>query len=158
MSNYSDVFGNFTVPPAGASYSSISLSTSGSLVWPTSFSGEVDGEYPASSIIDVSSQAPSLQLLLPAANQVSVGQDLLLRNVGPETLDIIDAGGNPLTTLTPGEPKYLYVISNTTLGGQWGVFTYGAGTSGADALLLAGAVSGVQKDARQAGALDHRAV
>ena len=138
MSNYSDVFGNFTVPPAEARYSSISLSTSGSLVWPTSFSGEVDGEYPASSIIDVSSQAPSLQLLLPAANQVSVGQDLLLRNVGPETLDIIDAGGNPLTTLTPGESKYLYVISNTTLGGQWGVFTYGAGTSGADALLLAG--------------------
>lgn len=138
MSNYSDVFGNFTVPPAEARYSSLFLTESGALAWPTNFSGEVPDEYLASSIIDISPQVAFLQLLLPPANQVSVGQDLLLRNVGAESLDLVDAGGNPLTTLLPGDSKYFYVTANTTEAGTWSMFTYGTGTSGADAALLAG--------------------
>lgn len=157
MSNYSDVFGNFTVPPAEARYSSLSLAESGALAWPTNFSGEVPGEYLASSIIDISPQVAFLQLLLPPANQVSAGQDLLLRNVGAESLDLVDAGGNPLTVLLPGESKYFYVTANTTEAGTWSMLTYGTGTSGADAALLAGEGLRHQSNRLQVSA-DHRAL
>ena len=44
MANYNDVFGTFTVPPAEATYSRLTLNDSGTLAWPANFSGEVAGQ------------------------------------------------------------------------------------------------------------------
>ena len=137
MANYNDVFGAFTVPPAEATYSRLTLNDSGTLAWPANFSGEVAGQYLATSVLEISAAA-GLQLLLPPANEASVGQDLVIRNVGAESIDLFDAEGGPITTLVTGESKYIYITNNSTAAGTWSMFTYGAGTSGADAALLAG--------------------
>jgi len=138
MANYNDVFGNFTVPPAEATYSRLTLTESGVLAWPSNFSGEVEGQHLATDILEVSTGVVGLQLALPPANEASVGQDLMIRNVGAESVEILDAEGNPLTTIAAGEAKYIYTTSNVTAAGEWSMFTYGTGTSGADAALLAG--------------------
>lgn len=138
MANYADVFGTFTVPPAEATYSKLILAESGTLAWPDNFSGEVVNEHLATSILEVSASAPGIQLLLPPANEASVGQDLMIRNVGAQSVELADAEGNPVTTVLAGEAKYVYTTINTTAAGQWSMFTYGTGTSGADAALLAG--------------------
>lgn len=137
MANYNDVFGAFTVPPAEATYSRLTLNDSGTLAWPANFSGEVADQYLATNILEIS-VAAGLQLLLPPANEASVGQDLVIRNVGAESIDLFDADGGPVTTLVTGESKYIYITNNSTAAGTWSMFTYGAGTSGADAALLAG--------------------
>lgn len=158
MSNYSDVFGTFTVPPAEATYSRLTLTESGALAWPDNFSGEVVNEHLATSILEVSASDSDIQLLLPPANEVSVGQDLMIRNVGAQSVELTDAEGNPVTTILTGEAKYLYITINTTAAGQWSMFTYGTGTSGADAALLAGA--GLQQSAgnKIEVSADHRAL
>lgn len=158
MANYSDVFGTFTVPPAEATYSQLTLTESGALAWPDNFSGEVANEHLATNILEVSASAPGIQLLLPPANEVSVGQDLMIRNIGAQSVEFSDAEGNPVTTILTGEAKYLYITVNTTAAGQWSVFTYGTGTSGADAALLAGA--GLQQSAgnKIEVSADHRAL
>lgn len=138
MANYNDVFGNFTVPPAEATYSRLTLTESGSLAWPSNFSGEVEGQHLATDILEVSAASPGRQLLFPPANEASVGQDILVRNIGAESVELFDAEGGPLTVLSSGEAKYLYVMNNSTAAGGWSMFTYGTGTSGADASLLAG--------------------
>lgn len=143
MSDFSDVFGGQTVPPSEYSLTRIDLTNDGSLAWPNNFSGELPNEYVASSIVEVSlSSVRSLRL--PPANQTSVGTDLVIINVGSDTLSILDVDGGPVTNVLPSESKYFYVQANLTAGGAWGVFTYGTGTSGADAMALAG--SGLQPD------------
>jgi len=137
MANYNDVFGTFTVPPAEATYSRLTLNDSGTLAWSANFSGEVADQYLATNILEISAAA-GLQLLLPPANEASVGQDLVIRNVGAESIDLFDAEGGPITTLAAGEAKYIYTTNNLTAAGVWSMFTYGTGTSGADAALLAG--------------------
>lgn len=137
MANYNDVFGTFTVPPAEATYSRLTLNDSGTLAWAANFSGEVADQYLATNILEISA-ATGLQLLLPPANEASVGQDLVIRNVGAESIDLFDAEGGPITTLAAGEAKYIYTTNNSTAAGVWSMFTYGTGTSGADAALLAG--------------------
>ena len=39
MTTYTDVFGNNTIPPAGYSYSSLSISANTTLVWPYNSDG-----------------------------------------------------------------------------------------------------------------------
>ncbi len=135
--SYVDVFGTYTVPPSEVGYTSIAIFTQATLAWPDNFSGEVPDEYKASGIVEVAC-ALNAELSLPPANQVSVGKDILIRNIGAETLQIFDAEHNPIGLVLAGEAKYFYVIDNTTAAGVWSVFTYGTGTSGADASLLAG--------------------
>lgn len=138
MANYNDVFGTFTVPPAEATYSRIILTSSGALAWPSNFSGEVADQYLATSIVELSADSAGMQLLLPPANEASVGQDILIRNVGVSAVEVFDAGGGPLTVVDSGASKYFYIVNNSTSAGEWSVFTYGTGTSGADASLLSG--------------------
>lgn len=154
MANYNDVFGTFTVPPAEATYSRLTLNDSGTLAWPANFSGEVADQYLATSILEISAAA-GLQLLLPPANEASVGQDLVIRNVGMNPVELFDSEGGPVTTLAAGESKYIYITNNSTAAGTWSMFTYGTGTSGADAALLAGEGLRHQSNRLQVSA-DHR--
>lgn len=139
MGEFADVFGQYTIPPAESSFSSIIISAAetASLAWPSGFSGQIPDEYVASSIVHVSCGSGSI-LRMPPANEVSVGQDILIRNVGASTLSVVGADDVSLFTISSGAAKLAYVTDNTTLGGVWGVFTYGTGTSGADATVLAG--------------------
>jgi len=135
--SYVDVFGTYTVPPSEVEYTSIVIFTQATLAWPDNFSGEVPDQHRASAIIEVTS-SPGASLVLPPANETSVGRSTLIRNVGSEVLRLLNASEGEVTDLAPGVAKYLYVVNNTTPGGVWSTFTYGTGTSGADAAQLAG--------------------
>ena len=143
MTSFTDVFGGQTVPPSEPSLTRIDLAADGALAWPDNFSGTAVDEHLASSIVEVSLSSPFV-LSLPPADRASVGTDILIRNVGSAQLSVNDAEGGAVTVVDPGESKYFYVQVNLTAAGIWQAFTYGTGTSGADASLLAG--MGLQAD------------
>jgi len=78
-------------------------------------------------------------LWLFPANQASVGQDALIRNIGGEDFTVMDyAGINTIVTVLAGEAQYIYITDNGTEEGVWGIIAFGIGSSGQDAATLAG--------------------
>jgi hypothetical protein len=135
MPTFTNVFGGDNVPPSEYAYAAYSISANAELVWPFNFNGtnllEAD-------ILEITATVAALTLMLPPASNVSVGTDFLIRNMGAEDFEIIDQDSNSLTTIAPGEAKLFYVSDNSSVAGTWGIFTYGTGTSSADASALAG--------------------
>lgn len=80
----------------------------------------------------------SFTLDMPPANQASVGIDALFRNVGSYTFTVRNYAGGAIVTIAPGEAKYIYLTSNATTAGTWGLIAFGVGTSNVDAATLAG--------------------
>ena len=80
----------------------------------------------------------SFTLDMPPANQASVGIDALFRNVGSYSFTVRDYTGGTIVTIAAGEAKYIYLTSNTTTAGTWGLIAFGVGTSNVDAATLAG--------------------
>ena len=80
----------------------------------------------------------SFTLDMPPANQASVGIDALFRNVGSYTFAVRDYSGGSIVTIAPGEAKYIYLTTNATTAGTWGLIAFGVGTSNVDAATLAG--------------------
>ncbi len=143
MSDLTDVFGGQTVPPAEQAYAAYHITSDSYLIWPNNYGANIPddgyGHLLAADILEVSNSSAGITLALPPANQQSVGKELLIRNTGANSLPIADNTWGSITTITPGEAKYFYITDNTTIAGTWSLFTYGTGTSGADAALLAGA-------------------
>lgn len=134
MSFNSPFTGN-VIQPTDVSYRSITLSADTQLQWP--INGNATDDY-AARIMNVTATAGSLKLEMPPANQASVGQDALIRNVGTNTFTVTDYGGNTIVSVANGEAKYIYITSNATENGTWGVIAFGVGSSSADAASLAG--------------------
>jgi len=135
MTNYVDVFNNDLVPPSGYAYQALTFSgTTNPTFWPYNYAGT---GIVISKIIDAS-MATGSTIQLPDATQVSPGEDLLIFNTSAFTLTVQSYTGSAVTTIAAGTGKYLYVKTNTTTAGTWGVITYGTGTSSADAAALAG--------------------
>jgi hypothetical protein len=134
MTTYNSVFGGDTVPPSEYAYRAVTLTANTTLYWPDNS----DSTDLVASIMDVTASA-GLGITLPAANDVSSGRDMLVKNVGSETFTVRDNAGNSLATIDAGVGKFFYLTSNATAAGTWRVLTYGTGTSGADASALAGA-------------------
>ena len=82
--------------------------------------------------------APPLLLTMPSALQVSVGQALIINNVGGNDFSVVDNAGGAIVTIASGIVQYIYITDNTTDAGLWATITFGAGTSSADAASLAG--------------------
>jgi hypothetical protein len=132
MTTYTDVFGNNTVAPSGYQYVAVALSANTTFEWPEN----AVGDDLIAAIMDVTPSGAGLEITLPAANGASTGRDILIRNVGSDTFTIKDNGGSTITTAASGTAKYLFITSNSTAAGTWGVFTYGTGTSSADASAM----------------------
>ena len=79
-----------------------------------------------------------LNLILPAATQVSVGQNIIIRNIGSNSFNVTDNGLNVIASISSGIADFIYLTNNSTVNGQWTVITFGAGTSSANASTLAG--------------------
>lgn len=134
MSYISPFTGN-VIQPTDVSYRAVTLSANTTLSWP--INGSATDDYVAR-IMDVTATAGSLTLRMPPANQASVGEDSLVRNVGATTFTLADFAGNTITTIAAGEAKYVYITTNATEAGTWGLIAFGVGTSNADASVLAG--------------------
>lgn len=133
--NYTDVFGAQTVPPSEESYIFHNLSgADNQLYWPEQYSG---AGYLLADITELTG-AGVVAVRLPAADAVSVGESFLLRNRCLDDIQVNDASGAPAALLPAGQTLFFYVVDNTTPEGQWQIFTFGAGTSAADAVALAG--------------------
>ena len=135
MSFNSPFTGN-VIQPTDVSYSAISIAnTTLQLEWP--INGTVSGDV-AARIMEVTTTGVS-ELWMPPANQSSVGNDALIRNVGGEDFDVMDYDGtNVIVTVAAGEVQYIYITDNPDEQGTWGIIAFGTGTSSPDATTLAG--------------------
>ena len=142
MTDFVNPFGGVTVPPSESRFIEHTITEDSLLYWPNQYDGETG--LMAASIMEFVTD-PNLTVTLPPANQMSTGYDLLVRNTGANSFDVVDFDGGAVATINPGESRYVYVADNTTAAGLWSLFTYGTGTSAADASLLAG--NGLQANA-----------
>jgi len=135
MSFNSPFTGN-VIQPTDVSYRSITLTATLQLEWPINGTSTDD---PAARIMEVTTSSTSYNLLMPPANQASVGQDALIRNVGATALTVKDyLGLHTIVTIAAGQAQYIYITANPDTSGTWGIIAYGIGSSGADAATLAG--------------------
>jgi hypothetical protein len=134
MVTYVNPLSGQTIQPSEVGYAAYTFSADTSLQWPVNGNTEDVVAY----IMDVTTTVSDISIYMPPANQVSTGQDSLIRNVGANTFYVLDYDGNTIATITSGQVKYVYITDNTTPAGNWAVFTFGTGTSAADAATLAG--------------------
>jgi hypothetical protein len=135
MSFNSPFTGN-VIQPTDVSYRSINLTATLQLEWPINGTSTDD---PAARIMEVTTTSTSYYLLMPPANQASVGQDALIRNTGSVALTVKDyLGVHTIVTIAAGQAQYIYITANPDTSGTWGIIAYGIGSSGADAATLAG--------------------
>lgn len=133
---YTDVFGGSTIYPSQQTYLSLVLTANVVLAWP--IEQQVGGNVVAD-IIDVDSTGPSFSIDLPDARQVSEGYTALFNNIGSNTFTVRNADGATLVSPVSGSVWQLYLSDNSTPGGTWRVFQFGASVSTAAAAALAGA-------------------
>ena len=134
--SYNSPFTANVIQPTDVSFRDVTLSANTQLSWP--INGNATDDYTAR-IMDVTATTTGLSLYMPPANQASVGNDALIRNIGANTFTIKDyAGANVITTVAAGTAKYIYITDNPDEEGTWGVIAFGAGASAADAGTLAG--------------------
>jgi hypothetical protein len=134
--SYNSPFTGTVIQPTDVSYRAITLTANTQLEWP--INGNATDDY-AARIMQVTASTGGLELRMPPANQTSVGNDALIRNVGANSFTVKDyAGTNTLITIAAGETKYIYITTNATEQGTWGNIAFGVGSSSADAASLAG--------------------
>ena len=134
MTTYTSPFTGNVIQPTDVSYASVALTGSLQLYWPQYVNA---AQQVASRIMDVVATSGSY-LILPDATQASVGQDILIRNVGTVPFTVQRFSGTGSFTVSVGQAVYTYITNNSTQAGTWGVIAYGASTSYADAATLAG--------------------
>ena len=135
--SYNSPFTGNVIQPTDVSYRSVTLAANTQLQWP--INGNATDDY-AARIMDVTASSAGLSLYMPPANQTSVGNDALIRNVGANSFTVTTFGGtSTIITIAAGEAKYVYIKTNATEQGTWGNIAFGTGTSAADAASLAGA-------------------
>jgi hypothetical protein len=135
MTTYNSPFSGDVIQPTDVSYAEFTISTNLVLQWP--INGNATGNY-AARIMEITPTVASLNVYMPPANQVSVGQDALITNAGAYALNIVTATGAAIAQIAAGTAQYIYITDNTTTSGTWGVIAFGATTSVANAATLAG--------------------
>ncbi len=133
--SFTQVFGGTTIYPSDVSYLALALDTDIVLEWPLE---ATTGNNVVARIIDITPTGP-FTVIMPDATAVGVGQTILFNNLGPDTITIDNAAGNAILSIGAGEQWQAYLISNTTVGGVWRTFRYGAAVAQAQAAALAGA-------------------
>jgi len=134
--SYNSPFTGTVIQPTDVSYRAITLTANTQLQWP--INGNATDDY-AARIMQVNATAANLALWMPPANQTSVGNDALIRNVGSNSFTVKNyAGTNTIITIAPGETKYIYITANPNEQGTWGNIAFGVGSSSADSATLAG--------------------
>ena len=132
---YTSPFTGTVVTPTDVSYQALPFSTNQELFWPSTVNGS---QVVAARIIDCVASVGGLSIALPAADQGTLGSDILFRNLGAFAFTITDNTGGASVTVPVGQSLYYYLIDNTSTAGEWNNVAFGVGTSYADAATLAG--------------------
>jgi hypothetical protein len=134
--SYVSPFTGDVIQPTDVSFRAVTLTANTQLNWPSNSTTNSDF---AARIMQVTASTAGLNLYMPPADQTSVGNDALIRNIGANTFVVKDyAGTNTIVSVAAGESKYIYITDNSTAQGSWGIIAFGTGTSSADATTLAG--------------------
>lgn len=133
---YVSPFTGTVVTPTDVSYLALPFSSNQELFWPSTVNGS---QVVAARIIDCVASAGGLSIALPAADQGTLGSDILFRNLGAFEFLVTDNTGGASFTVPVGISKYVYLTDNTSAAGVWENVTFAAGTSVADAASLQGA-------------------
>jgi len=136
MSAFTSPFTGTVITPTDVSYSAISFSSNTPLYWPSVVNPT---QVAATRILDCTPSNSGLSILLPEADQGTVGADILFNNKSTYSFSIADASGLNSTALSPGASIYFYLTSNSTFAGTWGNSLFGLNPSVASASTLAGA-------------------
>ena len=132
--SFVDVFNGETLPPSEYKYQALALTASITCFW----SYDYTGTSPVLAKINALTSTGAWNITLPDATLVSTGEDMLFENKSAFTITILASDASTVCTIAAGVSKYVVLADNTTTVGGWDVFTYGTGTSAADASALAG--------------------
>ena len=89
--SYNSPFTGNVVQPTDVSYRAVTLAANTQLEWP--INGNATDDY-AARIMDVTASSAGLSLYMPPANQASVGNDAMIRNVGANSFTVTTYNGN----------------------------------------------------------------
>ena len=127
---FTNIFGGQVINPAYLSYIQYQLTSlvpQIQLSWPTEF---VDTPNNVSCIVEVTATNSGYSLVMPNAENVSVGQAVLFVNVGSNTVTVyLNDGATILCTLIPSQSTYCYLINNSTVNGMWRQIPWGGGSA-----------------------------
>ncbi|CAB4181768.1 hypothetical protein UFOVP1300_53 [uncultured Caudovirales phage] len=135
MTTFTNIFGGSNISPSEISYAAVSLTANTTYDWALETAPSSDL---IAGIMDVTATAGPWSLTLPSALEASTGQAILFNNVGSETFIIRNNAGVQVAAPVSGSVWQLYLTDNTTAGGTWEAFLYGAQVSAANAASLAG--------------------
>jgi hypothetical protein len=135
MTVYTNIFGGSNISPAEISYAAVSLTADTTYDWALETAPSTDL---IAGIMDVTATSGPWSLTLPSALEASTGQTILFNNVGSNSFIIRNNAGTQVAAPTSGQVWQLYLTNNTTAGGTWLAFQYGAAVSTANAASLAG--------------------
>jgi hypothetical protein len=139
--SYINIFGGTPIQSVVVSYSSITLSASKILSWPTQFQ---DTNNVVTDIIDVTPQSGGLTITLPDATQTSVGERIIINNLsGSTAFNILDNAGGLLSIIGAGNIFFLYLYNNTTVAGSWRTIAFGLGTPVVTSVAAASLTAGL---------------
>lgn len=133
---FAEVFGGNTIAPSDPTYLLLTVSSNVTLAWPIE---QAINANVVADIVDLMPTGPGFNVDLPDARQVATGYTALFNNVGADTVAVRNSQGGTLVSLASGTVWQLYLIDNSTAGGSWRVFQYGASVSSSNASALAGA-------------------
>jgi hypothetical protein len=135
MTTFTNIFGGSNISPSEISYAAVSLTANTTYDWALETAPSANL---IAGIMDVTATAGPWSLTLPSALEASTGQSILFNNVGSETFIIRNNAGVQVAAPVSGSVWQLYLTDNTTAGGTWEAFLYGAQVSAANAASLAG--------------------
>jgi hypothetical protein len=135
MTTYTNIFGGSNISPAEISYAAVSLTADTTYDWALETAPSTNL---IAGIMDVTATAGPWSLTLPSALEASTGQAILFNNVGSNSFIIRNAAGTQIAAPTAGQVWQIYLTDNTTAGGTWLAFQFGAAVSTANAASLAG--------------------
>jgi hypothetical protein len=139
--SYTNIFGGYNVNTAFPSYATYTFGANLQLNWASSFVDYPPGiNNVTAQNNDLNATAMGLTVTLADATLISTGQQIQFNNVGANPITINNFSGGFLATIPPtnNNQYILYLQDNTTQAGTWGITHLGAGTSSADASVLAG--------------------
>jgi hypothetical protein len=135
MTTYTNIFGGSNISPSEISYAAVALTANTTYDWALETAPSTNL---IAGIMDVTASAGPYSLTLPSALEVSTGQAILFNNVGANSFIIKNNSGTQVAAPTAGQVWQLYLTNNTTAGGTWLAFQFGAAVSTANAASLAG--------------------
>lgn len=133
--SYTDVFGGDAVHAVPNSYAYYAITAALYLQWPYT---QTSGANVTADIIDITASPAGLPVVMPDATLVSVGEDVVINNIGGSAFTVQGNDGHTIISIPPGQSWLIYLTDNSTVGGTWRAVVMGASSSAANAAALAG--------------------